>query len=286
MAKFLAQELDCEYASLKNLEKLVNGSDILISCIPESIPELRNASFGENLVFVEANYKKFHLQRKQKKEVKRSKHIGGLDWLFFQASSAFQIFTGMELPVNFKRSLRKSLHSIEINKKPHIALIGFMGAGKTTIGQLLAEELGCEFIDTDNLIQQLSGQVIPEIFASQGESAFRKLEKSVIHKILQDAKFKVVSFGGGAVMDNENRALINDNCLTIWLWASIPEVLKRINFNTRPLLESSLSVKKADQLMAERKPFYARLAELVVSAEKEAPQLIARSIKDEIDKAF
>lgn len=285
-AQSLAELLGCEYTSFQRVNDLLEESDILISCIPQSISMFADTLLRKNLILLDANYKYDHFCSSQKTGQRDIRFISGLDWLFFQAMPAFQIFTGLQVPIDFQEKLHRNLKSREMPSKPHIALIGFMGSGKTTVGQLLADELGYDFIDTDLAIEQLSGQTIPEIFKRSGERVFREMETSLIEQILGDSKASVISLGGGAVMDEENLTIIRQRCLVIWLWISARGALSRIDYRTRPLLKSSDPTKNAESLLFIRKPFYARASDLVIDSEIGTAHDIVRRIKYEMDQAF
>jgi shikimate dehydrogenase len=285
-ARSLAEMLGCDYSSIQRLHELIGERDVLISCIPESWPGLNESVIPKKVILLEAYYKPSHSLSEFALDQKKSNRIGGLDWLFFQAIPAFQIFTGIRIPKDILKDVRRNFQDMTIARKPHVALTGFMGVGKTTIGRKLAEEMGYEFVDTDLLIEGLSGRTIPEIFELYGEKTFRELETSVIQKIFQDAHPKVIALGGGAIMDEKNRAVICENCLNIWLWTSISEAVKRLDPLTRPLLSTGDPVQKAEVLLAERNPFYARSADLVINSKRGAIQDIVRRIKDEMDQAF
>jgi len=285
-AQSLAELLDCDYTSLQRADDLLEESDILISCIPQSLSMFTDTLLRKNLILLDANYKYGHFSSSQKAGQSDIRFISGLDWLFFQAIQAFQIFTGLRVPTDLQEELRRNLKSGEMPRKPHIALIGFMGSGKTTVGRLLADELGYGFIDTDLAVEQLSGQTIPEIFKRSGECVFREMETSLIEQILGDSKASVISLGGGAIMDEKNLTVIRQSCLVIWLWISARGALSRIDYRTRPLLDSSDPAKNAESLLSIRKPFYARASDLVIDSEMGTAHDIVRRIKYEMDQAF
>ncbi len=284
-ARLLAGMLSCDYAAMKKFHELIVGSDLLISCIPESLPVLDEAVMPENLALLEADYKHHHSRSGLERKQKGLTRVSGLDWLFFQAVRAFQIFTGLKIPGGILKNVYRKFTAGEDTKKRHIALTGFMGAGKSTVGRKLAEEMAYEFVDTDLLIERLSGRTIPEIFRLDGEKKFRELETSVIQKIFRDSSPKVISFGGGAILDERNCDVIRENCLNIWLWVSIPVVLARVVAGDRPLLSSFNPGKKAEFLLAVRKPRYLRLADLVINSEQGTVLDIVRRIKHEMDRA-
>ena len=282
-AKSLASRLDCDFAPLKTLSRHIEEADVLISCIPVPLNELDVSIIRKNLIFMEANYKNRHSGQEIKKGEDGFRKVSGLDWLFFQAVPAFRFFTGLRIPNEIQKDIHTIFRTRKVPQKPHIALIGFMGVGKTAVGRILAKEMGYEFVDTDLTIEQQSGLIIPEIFELRGEKSFRKQEALVVQKTFQGSQPKVVSLGGGAVMDERTCAVVRENCDIIWLWASVRTLINRINLGTRPLLKSSDPVKKAENLLAVRRPFYARLGDLVINTEQETAKDVVRRIKDEMD---
>jgi len=140
-----------------------------------------------------------------------------------------------------------------INK--NIILIGFMGTGKTTVGQRLADMLGWTFTDTDKQIEELAGKSIPEVFAEHGEEYFRQLETEVIHRISSQDRL-VVSTGGGAVLKAANREAMLRSGLVVALKADAETIISRVRGDTnRPLLAGDLEG-KVNQLLQERAGAY------------------------------
>ncbi|MDD3030470.1 MAG: shikimate kinase [Alphaproteobacteria bacterium] len=146
-----------------------------------------------------------------------------------------------------------------------LVLIGMMGVGKTTIGQALAEHWGCLFVDSDREIERRAHRSVAQIFAEEGEDAFRRMERDVIAALL-DRPPCVVSLGGGAFLDEATRQSIQEKALSVWLKAS-PEILSQRlgDLSSRPLLAGSADpLKTISALLAARSPFYA-LADLAVT---------------------
>jgi len=141
-------------------------------------------------------------------------------------------------------------------EKTCIALIGFMGTGKTTIGPLLAEKLNYTFIDTDEMVETAMSMKISDIFSSFGENAFRDAE----YEALQDALGRervVVSTGGGIVLFERNRKLLREKAFVVTLAAKPETVFKRVQGDeSRPLLKSEDPLMRIKQLMAARQKFY------------------------------
>ncbi len=146
-----------------------------------------------------------------------------------------------------------------------IALVGLMGAGKTTIGRRLAAALDLPFIDADHEIERAAGLSIPEIFARHGEAEFRRGERSVIQRLLGEPPH-VLATGGGAFVDPQTRALMREKAVTIWLKAPLDVLLKRVEKrDNRPLLRQGDPETILRRLMEERYPLYAE-ADLVVES--------------------
>jgi len=141
----------------------------------------------------------------------------------------------------------------------NLVLTGFMGTGKTTAGRLVAGRLGWPFVDMDALIEQRAGQTIPAIFATQGEAAFRRLERDLCRELAaQDGL--VIATGGGALLDPASRALMIGSGLVICLEASPAVLLARLQAEAgRPLLRGALLPERILSLLAARREAYAAL---------------------------
>jgi shikimate kinase len=145
----------------------------------------------------------------------------------------------------------------------NIFFIGLMGAGKTTIGKLLAKHLGKTFYDTDHEIEKRTGVKIPVIFELEGEAGFRKRETSVIQDLTKLNNI-VMATGGGAVIAEENRALLQNNGTVIYLRANVNDLWHRTrNDKHRPLLQNVNIRAKLEQLYSERNPLYTQTATLI-----------------------
>jgi shikimate kinase len=138
-----------------------------------------------------------------------------------------------------------------------IVLVGLMGAGKSSIGKRLAQALALPFVDADAEIEAAAGLTIEEIFARDGEAAFRSGERRVIARLL-DNPTQVLATGGGAFMDPATRALIRTRAISIWLKADLELLLARVGRrNNRPLLKNGDPRAVLTRLIEERYPIYA-----------------------------
>jgi shikimate kinase len=150
--------------------------------------------------------------------------------------------------------------------KSNIALIGFMGAGKSSVGRALAAAAGMDFIDLDSAIEEKAGRSISEIFAREGEPVFRSIESSVT----ADAAGRentVIACGGGVVLDHANIEALRRNALIIYLSANPSTMLRRVlnSREKRPLLQVFDPATAMDDLLKYREPLYAAAADLVVN---------------------
>lgn len=170
-----------------------------------------------------------------------------------------------------------------ILKDISIYLIGMMGAGKSTVGKLLAQELGySRFFDTDTLIEQLAkGQTINEIFTSVGEEGFREIETQVLAE-LSSYKKTVISTGGGIVTRQKNWSYLRHG-LIVWLDVPVELLIKRLSEdNTRPLLKDADPETKLRSLLAQRQSLY-RQADLQITVQpQETPEQITKRILEAI----
>ncbi len=153
--------------------------------------------------------------------------------------------------------------------KTNVALIGFMAAGKTAVGKILAEKLSKKFIEQDSLIEQKAGKSIPEIFQEDGEIAFRELEIEVTREI-SGKKNLIIACGGGVILNKINIDRLKENSVIVYLTASPRTILKRISTEggQRPLLEVDNPILTIRELLRFRKPFYKRAADIKISTSK------------------
>lgn len=138
----------------------------------------------------------------------------------------------------------------------NIFLTGFMGCGKTSVGQVLAERLGWQFVDLDQVIVEETGTSINEIFATSGEPAFRELEARMLQQVALGEK-QVVSTGGGVVIASGNRQVMRHHGSIVNLTASVETIAQRVSGNSeRPLLADDASVDRIRTMLSVREEFY------------------------------
>ena len=159
-----------------------------------------------------------------------------------------------------------------------IALIGPMGAGKTSVGRRLAKHLDRRFVDTDAVIAAEHGPV-PHLFATVGEGAFRSIERAVVHRELLTGG--VVALGGGAVLDEATRADLAD-CTVVLLLVSEEAVAARLDGGKRPLLTDGIASWR--RIAAEREPVYRGLADVVVDTSRRPMTTIAAELAAQLQE--
>ncbi len=171
--------------------------------------------------------------------------------------------------------------------KTNIALIGFMGTGKTAVGQLLTEKLGRSFVELDLLIEQKVGKSIPDIFQQDGETAFRELEIEVTKEISKD-KNLVIACGGGIVLNKINIDRLRQQSRIVYLTASPRVILKRVanEEGQRPLLEVDNPTITISEMLSFREPFYERATDITINTSRldidaVAEQIISKLKDDE-----
>lgn len=155
-----------------------------------------------------------------------------------------------------------------------IFLIGFMGAGKTTVGRVLARKLDYSFVDLDHVIEEQQGRSVRDIFFDSGEAEFRRLEKEAV-KSCGALGAAIVALGGGAYGSRENRSFIRSIGKVVWLDCPLDTCLSRIADDaSRPLLRSR---DEMEAMLAERRPYYAQ-ADFVVDSQSNSADEIADAI--------
>ncbi len=149
-----------------------------------------------------------------------------------------------------------------MNPAPSLFLVGPMGAGKTTVGRLIADLFRMPFIDLDHEIEAHTGAAVSLIFELEGEPGFRRRERSMLAEIAVRRGI-VLATGGGAVLDAENRRVLRENGFVIWLDANVDAQLARLaRDRQRPLLQAPDRRERLEKLADERNPLYAEVADL------------------------
>jgi shikimate kinase len=149
--------------------------------------------------------------------------------------------------------------------KSSVALIGFMGAGKSSTGRVLARRLNKRYVELDALIEKRAGKPITDIFSDDGETAFRQLEIELTEKV-SGGKNQVIACGGGVVLNQKNINHLKEEAIVVYLKASPQVILERISRsgNIRPLLKDEKKEEAIQKLLDFRRPFYRRAADITI----------------------
>jgi shikimate dehydrogenase len=294
----VAALLGCASASLDELPELAGRADIIASTLasgdlpdPEAwMPDARgpggNAA-GRRPAVLDADYKTGALARFA---ASRGLVVAtGADWLVGQALPAYRLFMGDGVPA-FDANSSEALAAL-LARSPRayadgrkVAIIGLMGAGKTESGKALARLMNAAFVDSDREIEAEAGRSIPELFASEGEAAFRAREARIIDRITSTPGPAVVSTGGGAAASEACAAMLSKRCTVVWLYVSPRTAAARSSGSSRPLLAGGDPEVRLAAIEAARRGAYASAADLLVSTEGRGAGETAEVIHDEIDR--
>lgn len=179
-------------------------------------------------------------------------HTNGLPMLVAQAKAACEVFLQKSISAEKTEQILKNLEG----RLRSVVFVGMPGSGKTTVGRLLAEKLGREFIDSDDVIAQSAGKSIPEIFAEEGEAGFRRREQQAIAQLTQRPGI-VLSVGGGAILLEENRRALRQNAAVFLLVRD----LEKLPLDGRPLSKDPAALQKLAEV---RGPLYQAVCDFIV----------------------
>lgn len=284
----------------QNLEKSLEKADILVNATSVGMHPGKNHSLvperllhPEMLVF-DLVYNPLQTKLLSDADQAGAQTINGLEMLIWQGALAFELWTGLAPPVGIMRT--QALKELENNSlniarrrksagqkaKNSIALIGFMGSGKTTVGRILAGKTGKRLVELDRLIEINAGATIPEIFSSRGETTFREMEIDAVKEIAEVPN-QVISCGGGVVLNKINMDRLKENAVVVYLEVNIDEIMQRMQSQSveKPVLEDPGDPDKVRQLVNFREPFYRSYADISINstgltAEETAQEIILR----------
>lgn len=166
-----------------------------------------------------------------------------------------------------------------LNSPSHIVLIGPMGAGKSSIGRLLAARLQHAFVDLDACIEAETGATITSIFASEGEAGFRSRECRALKDVLMKSEASVIATGGGAVLGEASRRAMRDAGIVVYLQVEPALQMQRLQGDgTRPLLATDNPAQRLAELQAMREPLYREMADIVLDTTCHSPESAAEAL--------
>ena len=286
-----AKKFDCNafFSQKQNFKKAENINPyLIISTVPKNALQDIGKYFGDCEYFFDAAYPDSLMSNEAKKY--NCKIITGEEWLLNQALASYKIFTDTVVPESFlnesKDSILKQIQNENKRTIKNILLTGFSGCGKTSIGKQLAEKLGYIYFDTDSIIAEQEDLSIKEIFKKKGEEYFRKIEKEILIKLIEQ-KNAVISCGGGILCDNEKKEngkinsntfhLLSEENLVVWLHVPLEESLKRIDMIEKPMLFNR-NQDEIENLYNERKILYCISSDLLVANTSELSKTVENII--------
>ena len=215
-----------------------------------------------------------------------AKTFSGLKMLLYQGIDAYELWNAdrnVKITKEQADEVYRSL-SLEVAGARNIILEGFMGSGKTTVSELLADRLDLELMDTDAAIEESEKRSISSIFETEGEEAFRDMETELLKMIVSDhLRNMVISLGGGLPLREENRKLLKEAGKVVYLKARPETVYDRIKGDTtRPLLQSEDPMARIKELQAARSDIYEAASDITIDTDDKTPAEIVDEIIREL----
>ena len=190
--------------------------------------------------------------------------------------------TGPGLPPGVPAEIAAEVAAVEVGAvvapdRP-VAFVGLMASGKSSLGKRVAAALGIPFVDADREIERRHGRTVPEIFAADGESAFRVIEEQVIADLVADPQVRVIATGGGAVLSPATRRALRESAIVVWLRAQPGILAARVKPDgSRPLLADDPRG-TLERLIVERGPLYAEVAHHVIDVDGGDRRVLLRQV--------
>lgn len=171
--------------------------------------------------------------------------------------------------------------------RTNLVLVGPMGAGKTSVGKLLASRLGLKFVDSDHELEARCGADIPWIFDIEGEAGFRARETEILTELCQQSGI-LLATGGGAVISEENRQILRKAGVVVYLSATAKQIFQRVKHDTnRPLLQVENPQSAITDILEKRGPLYLDVADIVLkSSDRESPNSMAAAVMEELKNRY
>ena len=252
-AKKASTHFKCSYIPIDEINYRIKEFNIIISTIPNNSETISNLTMNKNQILLTADYKN---ELELNNGIEKPRIINGLLWLIFQGAASFKLFTGSEAEKIDLKKLQILLR--RKHKKSKTSFIGFSGSGKTTIVKELNK---ASSIDIDEEIENKTKISISEIFKQKGEQFFRNIERPLLRKFILDSKTKLISCGGGILLNKKNSELLTKQTNIFWLWSPLDIIKTRIIDQSRPLLETSEDL---ESLFIEREETYLKAADMII----------------------
>jgi shikimate kinase len=214
----------------------------------------------------------------------RFTHTGALPGLFFPPSLYFQGFSLVTLPTS-DVSPHAASGERDVRRRT-VSLIGMPGGGKTTVGRLLARQLGWRFVDSDAEIERALGCSIRDYFAREGEEAFRDIEARTLASVLEHAEGVVLSTGGGMLLRESNRIQLRDRTTALYLHSTPEELFRRLRNDThRPLLQVVDPLARLRELYGQRDKLYRHAAQFVIETGRPSVNTLVNMVLMQLELA-
>lgn len=279
-AEAISEALRCKAIGMGSVDDVLGQTHIIVSCLPVSVKVVSPRLLRKDMVILDANYGIVGALAEDGKR-RGCLVVDGREWLLFQGVGAFRIFTGMEPPVGL---MRQAAYKQNGSTGRNVALIGFMGAGKSSTARCLGELAGMPIVDIDEKIKEKARMSLCEIFETMGERAFRDMERDEI-AAAEKMSGTIISCGGGAPLSRENRDTLKRSSIVVWLSVDADTVFKRVgNDNGRPLLRNLRGKRDLEKMLNERAPLYGKASDIIVAVRGMGPEEIAGKVYDEINK--
>jgi shikimate dehydrogenase len=275
-AHALALKINCRHCSLNEAAHELPSSKIIVNTIPADI--LLPHNLTKQHVVLDAVYPDTMLCKKV--ENAGGVYISGGQWLLHQAIPAYELFTEKKPNIEAMRMLT-AMPFVR-----HVSLIGFMGAGKSSIAPLLGMRLGMRFVDIDKVVEEKCGAAISDIIGIRGEEYFRAMEHEALENALNSAVPQVIACGGGAISRHEMRIALHQKSTAIWLYSPVSECLRCIgDIAARPLLMREHDpMAAAHALFEKRIPLYAQTAWMLINTQDKSIEQTADIIAGEVGR--
>lgn len=274
----IATQFSGELLEFEHLYEQLDNYHIIISTIDSQVLNSSKITLNKEHILFDAIYK--NSIWKEKLQHPSSELVTGKEWLIHQGIEAFLHFTNQKA---FYSDWEKAFHQNHLSKQK-IALIGFMGSGKSAVGKHLSEISNWTHIDADDWIEKSEKTTIKSIFENEGEERFRDIETEALKELI-NSDYKIISTGGGIIKKAENRNLLMNNCICIWLYIDATTCLTRVSGDQRPLLNHAEPSTVVNKLLTERKDHYAICSDLIVNTINKSIEDIAKLIHEEINQA-
>lgn len=207
--------------------------------------------------------------------------FNGLSMLIYQGVAAYELWNpGVRVDRETVAEIRRQMKARLTGRGNNVIFIGFMGAGKTTVGQAYARRFSMPFMDTDEIIEREAGRSISDIFAEEGEEAFRRMETETVRRLREHTENTVISVGGGLPLREENRRLLREAGTVVYLKLRPETVYSRLKGDdTRPMMRGDDPEKRARELLAAREAYYVDAAHILVDTDEKTVDELVEEIR-------